>query len=54
MRILLLQLDVGFQRWVVGAYDKRVSWGEWERAGYRPERLGLKRDAGQGELFDGR
>lgn len=30
---------VGLQRWVVGAYDKRFSWGDWERAGYRPERL---------------
>jgi len=31
---------VGFQRWVIGAYDKRFSWAEWEAAGYRPERLG--------------
>lgn len=31
---------VGFQRWVIGAYDKRFSWEQWERAGYRPERLG--------------
>jgi len=31
---------VGFQRWVVGAYDKRVSWAEWVRASYRPEKLG--------------
>lgn len=30
---------VGFQRWVVGAYDKRFSWREWVAAGYRPERL---------------
>jgi hypothetical protein len=34
---------VGFQRWVVGAYDKRgISWADWERAGYRPERLGAR------------
>lgn len=33
---------VGFQRWVIGAYDKRVSWRDWEQAGYRPERLGVK------------
>lgn len=33
---------VGFQRWVVGAYDKRISWEEWKRAGYRPERVGLQ------------
>jgi hypothetical protein len=31
---------VGFQRWIVGSYDKRISWDEWEQAGYRPERLG--------------
>lgn len=30
---------VGFQRWVIGAYDKRIEWGEWEAAGYRPEKL---------------
>jgi hypothetical protein len=30
---------VGFQRWVIGAYDKRFSWEEWKRAGFRPERL---------------
>jgi len=30
---------VGFQRWVIGAYDKRVSWQEWAAAGYRPEKL---------------
>lgn len=32
---------VGFQRWVIGAYDKRVSWEAWERAHYDPRRLGL-------------
>lgn len=37
---------VGFQRWVVGAYDKGwrnhppVPWGDWEAAKYRPENLG--------------
>jgi hypothetical protein len=30
----------GFQRWVVGTYDKRVSWADWERAGYEPRKLG--------------
>lgn len=30
---------VGFQRWCIGAYDKRISWEEWERAKYRPENL---------------
>jgi len=32
---------VGFQRWCVGGYDKRIPWADWERAGYRPERLGI-------------
>lgn len=40
----------GFQTWCVGAYDKRVAWADWERAGYSPRRLGLK-DARQRELF---
>jgi hypothetical protein len=38
---------VGFQRWVIGAYDKPskqwpdgVPWEAWKAAGYRPERLG--------------
>ena len=30
---------VGFQRWIVGAYDKRVSWPDWVAAGYEPRRL---------------
>lgn len=30
---------VGFQRWVIGAYDKRISWGAWSNARYRPEKL---------------
>lgn len=30
---------VGFQRWVIGAYDKRVKWEHWKAAGYRPENL---------------
>ncbi len=32
---------VGFQRWVIGAYDKRVSWADWVTAEYEPRRLGL-------------
>jgi hypothetical protein len=24
----------------IGAYDKRFPWEQWERAGYRPDRLG--------------
>lgn len=31
---------VGFQRWVVGAYDKRISWSDWIAAGYEPRNLG--------------
>lgn len=30
---------VGFQRWVIGAYDKRISWKEWSEASFRPEKL---------------
>jgi len=41
---------VGFQRWVIGAYDKRITWEEWERAGYRPERVDLGYEM---PLFDG-
>ena len=37
---------VGFQRWVIGAYDKRVAWAEWQAAGFRPERLGSKAQMG--------
>lgn len=33
--------SVGFQRWVCGAYDKRVSWKDWSAASYRPEKLRL-------------
>jgi hypothetical protein len=32
---------VGFQRWVIGAYDKAVPWSVWKVARYRPERLRL-------------
>lgn len=32
---------VGFQRWITGAYDKRVSWSDWTAAGYEPRNLGL-------------
>lgn len=32
---------VGFQRWVIGAYDKRIAWSDWERARYEPRRLGM-------------
>lgn len=41
---------VGFQRWAVGAYDKRFTWEQWEAAGYRPENLGRVDDA---PLFEG-
>jgi hypothetical protein len=39
---------MGFQRWIIGAYDKRFSWDEWKAANYRPERLGTKPEP----LFD--
>lgn len=31
---------LGFQRWVVGAYDKRIPWAEWSKARFSPRRLG--------------
>lgn len=41
----------GFQRWVIGAYDKRVRWDEWVKAEYEPRKLGSL-DAAQGEIFE--
>lgn len=32
---------VGFQRWIIGAYDKRVSWEDWVEARYQPRNLKL-------------
>ncbi len=40
----------GYQRWVVGAYDKRVSWAEWVRARFQPAALG-DRSGAQLDLF---
>lgn len=31
---------VGFQRWVIGAYDKRIAWEKWKLANYEPRNLG--------------
>lgn len=33
---------VGFQRWCIGAYDKRFNWTDWKTAGYRAENLHLE------------
>lgn len=30
---------VGFQRWVLGGYDKSIPWEEWSSARYQPRRL---------------
>lgn len=30
---------VGFQRWVLTHYDKKVCWRDWEAAGYQPYKL---------------
>lgn len=30
---------VGFQRWVIGAYDRRIEWKDWKANNYRPEGL---------------
>jgi hypothetical protein len=42
---------VGFQRWVIGAYDKGIPWEEWKEAKYRPQ--GLKRQDLTLDLFGG-
>jgi hypothetical protein len=34
---------IGFQRWVVGAYDKRISWADWSQNHFRPEGLGRRK-----------
>lgn len=31
---------LGFQRWVVGAFDKGISWERWEAAHFDPRQLG--------------
>lgn len=33
-------LTVGFQRWCVGGYHKRISWADWKRAKCQPKNLG--------------
>lgn len=40
---------IGFQRWVLGHYDKSVQWEAWKSAGYQPRNLGLDSEA---PLFD--
>ena len=32
----------GFQRWIIGAYDKRISWEDWKANNFRPEGLAQK------------
>jgi hypothetical protein len=32
---------VGFQRFVVGAYDKRIAWSDFKAAGFNPRKLGM-------------
>jgi len=39
---------IGFQRWIVGAYDKRISWESWEANNYRPEGLTAEDITGAG------
>ena len=46
---------VGFQRWVIGGYDRGgISWDEWRRAGYQPRNLRRGEHAEPARLaFDG-
>lgn len=32
-------LTIGFQRWVIGAFDKGISWAEWKAARFEPRNL---------------
>ena len=40
---------VGFQRWVIGGYDKGIPWDEWTAAKYQPNKL--KRRSFQGSML---
>ena len=42
---------VGFQRWVVAAYDKRVPWAEWRAANYERRQLGERQAPARYEVF---
>lgn len=41
---------VGFQRWVLGGYDKGIPWQEWSAARWQPH--GLERRSRSLDLFD--
>lgn len=36
---------LGFQRWVIGAYDKKITWEAWSHARFEPRNLGNKAQA---------
>ena len=38
-------VTVGFQRWCVGAYDKRIPWAQWQAAGYSLEQIQPRQQA---------
>ena len=42
---------IGFQRWVVGAYDKAIPWADWVASGYRPDKLGRQGDPAQRNIL---
>ncbi len=43
---------LGYARWVIGAYDKGISWSKWSDARWRPENLG-DRQRRQLSIFPG-
>jgi hypothetical protein len=45
-------LTTGFQRWVIGAYDKRVPWPDWKEAKCEPRNLGKAERRVSLPLFD--
>ena len=42
---------VGFQRWVIGAYDKTIPWSEWSLARHEPRNLTRISGVVNGRLF---
>lgn len=41
---------IGFQRWIIGAYDKQIPWAEWSAANFDPHKL-TRRAPPQEQLF---
>jgi hypothetical protein len=42
---------IGFQRWIIQAYDKAIPWAAWQAARYEPRNLNVDADQGALDLF---